>query len=750
MQTERRDMVFRYTAIIGLVWTVVIGVSLVWNIHRERQQTLALAKREAVEVLNKDEVIRFWATSHSAVYVPADDRTPPNPLLGNIPERDIRTPSGATLTMINHASMLRQIMNEYSQQYGIKGRLTSLKPFSSENAPDAWEKKALESFERGAQEAYEYSSSEGNLYLRFMKPIIARKPCLKCHSVQGYHEGDIRGGIEVSLPMAPLKTDEFRNIMALAATHGLLWMLGAAGIWTGARRIMRTIAGRTKAVEALRDSEKKFLGIFNTINEAIFINDFTGHIIEVNDQCCRRLGYSRAELLQLNLFDLVASEHAQLLREQISDLTHRDQVLFEVDRITKAGNRPSVEISAGVIEIEGKTAIMSVERDITDRKMMELELLKVKQLESLGILAGGIAHDFNNLLQGILGSISLAKLYLKPEDMAYHFLEQAESAHSLARALTKQLITFARGGAPRKRAFLIGNLIRNTVQFTLSGSNVKCEFLIPDSCCLVEGDEVQLSQVIQNMVINAKEAMPGGGMIRITAEETSVRENELPPLKEGAYVKISIKDHGGGIPKYNISRIFDPYFSTKGMGTQKGLGLGLTVCYSIIKSHGGHITIESDVGVGTTFHIYLPHTLKKVVPETEGQESTPVRRGRVLIMDDEKAVTNVAESFLTLQGYDVVVTRDGAGAIETYEQARLDGRPFDVVILDLTIPGGMGGLETMKRLSASDPFLKAVVSSGYSNDPVLHDYESYGFKGALIKPYAIDTLGELVATITRT
>ena len=743
-------MVFRYAAVIGLIWSVVICVSMVWNIHREREQTLALAKREAFAVLNKDEAIRFWAVSHAAVYVPADDRTPPNPLLDHMPDRDITTPSGIALTMINHAYMLKQIMHDYAEQSGIKGRLTSLKPYSPENYPDAWEKEALESFERGSQEAYEYTSDEGTLYLRFMRPVIAKKPCLKCHGAQGYREGDIRGGIEVSLPMAPLKTNEIRNITDLAATHGLIWLLGAVGIGTGARRIMRSITERTQAMTALRQSEKKFLRIFNAINDAIFIHDITGRIIEVNDQCCQRLGYSREELLKLSLFDLVVPDHAQLIREKIGYLTNQERVLFEADRITKEGKRLSMEISARTIEIEGETAIASVERDITDRKRMELELLKVTQLESLGVLAGGIAHDFNNLLHGILGNISLAKLHLRPEDKAYRFLKQSESAYSLAMSLTNQLITFSRGGAPLKKTFLIGDLIRDSAQFTLSGSNIKCKFLIPDGCCPVEADEGQMRQVIQNIVINAKEAMPGGGIIQISVEETSVREKELPPLEEGAYVKISAKDHGPGIPKENLARIFDPYFSTKGMGTQKGLGLGLAICYSIVRSHAGHITVESDLGVGTTFHIYLPRSGKDVEPAPEGQKSPPANSGRILIMDDEQTVTDVAEGFLRLKGYEVVVARDGAAAIELYKEAKLAGRPFDLVILDLTIPGGMGGLDTMQSLHATDPFIKAVVSSGYSNDPVLRDYERYGFKGALIKPYTIETLRELIATIIKT
>jgi CheY-like chemotaxis protein len=279
---------------------------------------------------------------------------------------------------------------------------------------------------------------------------------------------------------------------------------------------------------------------------------------------------------------------------------------------------------------------------------------------------------------------------------------------------------------------------------------VKCEFRISDSCCPVEADEGQMRQVIQNMVINAKEAMPGGGLLQIRAEEVHLREKEVPPLKGGKYAEISVEDHGIGIPKENLSRIFEPYVTTKEMGTQKGLGLGLAICYSIVKNHGGHITVESEIGRGTVFHIYLSIAEGRPGVE-EGEKMVPAAgKGRVLIMDDEKAVTDVAEELLSLAGYEIVVTKDGTEAIRVYEKAREQGNPFDVVILDLTIPGGMGGLETMKRLCVIDHSVKGIVSSGYSEDPVLNEYESYGFKGSLVKPYTIETLRETVDRVIGT
>lgn len=387
--------------------------------------------------------------------------------------------------------------------------------------------------------------------------------------------------------------------------------------------------------------------------------------------------------------------------------------------------------------------------DITERKKMEDELLKAKKLESIGILAGGIAHDFNNLLTSILGNISFAKMYVNPEDKLFNLLDNAGKTSFRASELTKQLITFSKGGTPFKKITWIGELIENTARLTLSGSNVGCQFNISDDLWPVEVDEGQMRQVIHNMVLNAREAMPEGGMIHIGAENLNVSEKEGFSLREGGYVKVSIEDHGVGIRAENLSKVFDPYFTTKEKGSQKGMGLGLAICYSVIKSHEGMITLESEVGVGTTFHIYLPVSEREPRVEEERVKKPLVGRGRVLVMDDEEGVREVTGEILRYMGYEVEFAREGIEAIERFKEARETAKPFDAVILDLTVPGGMGGKEVIKKLVEIDPEVKAIVSSGYSNDPIMFEFRQYGFKGALAKPYKIEKLRETVSTVIR-
>ncbi len=388
--------------------------------------------------------------------------------------------------------------------------------------------------------------------------------------------------------------------------------------------------------------------------------------------------------------------------------------------------------------------------DVTDRKNMEEEVRKAKNLESLGILAGGIAHDFNNLLTSILGNISLARSPGSPGDKISERLTPAESACLRAKDLTRQLLTFSKGGTPIKKITSMKDIIMDAVSFSLSGSNIKCTYDIDNDLQPVEVDEGQMSQVIHNLIINAREAMPEGGSIAINALNTTVASENHLPLREGKYVRVSFKDQGTGIAKENISRVFDPYFTTKEMGVQKGMGLGLTICYSIIKSHDGLMTVDSVMGEGTTFHIYLPVSEKDV--QIEGPLEIPEIKditgsGNILFMDDEPILRDVVCQMLEELGYDVKVAANGKETLEMYKEAKRSGQEFDAVILDLTIPGEVGGAETIKELKAIDPDVKAVVSSGYAEDPVVSGFQDYGFKGAMIKPYKMEEIGTVLKDI---
>ena len=375
-------------------------------------------------------------------------------------------------------------------------------------------------------------------------------------------------------------------------------------------------------------------------------------------------------------------------------------------------------------------------RDVTEKRKMEKDLiqLKTEKVESISVLAGGIAHDFNNILTAILSSITLAKLHITPENEAFAILTEAEKASVRAKHLTQQLLTFSKGGTPVKEPVLIGSLIKDTVKFALSGSQTQCTFLIPDDLWAVEVDAGQISQVVDNVVINADHAMPDGGAITVIAE--NVKDAPSP----GNYVKITIADEGAGIPEEYVPRIFEPYFTTK----QKGSGLGLATAYSIVKNHDGYMTVDSVVDEGTIMCIFLPACEKKAVPAQKKVVNPTKGRGRVLLTDVEECVLKATKNILMHLGYEVTVAKKGEEAVNLYKKAKENKTPFDVVIVDLTVCGKMNGKETIEALLTLDPLVRAIVSSGHADDPVMKNYRDYGFSGAVAKPYTMGELSEIL------
>ena len=485
--------------------------------------------------------------------------------------------------------------------------------------------------------------------------------------------------------------------------------------------------------------------------ESVFITNRDGIIQYVNPAFERLTGYGRKDAIGQNPRILKSGKHDALFYKQMWDTLTRG-IAWHGRFINRKKDGSFYEADATispVLDKSGKiTNFVSIKRDVTHEVELEKRLSQAQKMESIGILAGGIAHDFNNLLTIILGNIQLAEDDIKPEVGISECLAEAEKASIQAQALTKQLITFAKGGAPVKKIGSIGDLIKETTNLTISKSNVKCDFLISHDLWPVEFDEGQMKHAIKNMIDNAVESMPDEGTIDVRAENINITAEQGLPLLEGKYVKISIRDHGVGIPEEHLSKIFDPYFSTKEMGIQKGMGLGLATTYSIINRHDGYITVESEVGVGTTFTLFLPaheKDIRELKPlKTHKPEKPSIRTGRILVMDDEESIRKLSKKRLSQLGYESELAKDGAQAIELYKKAMDSGQPFDAVILDLTVKGGMGGKDAVKALLKIDPQVKAIVSSGYSNDPVMTDFKAYGFTGALPKP---NTKKELIAVL---
>lgn len=374
---------------------------------------------------------------------------------------------------------------------------------------------------------------------------------------------------------------------------------------------------------------------------------------------------------------------------------------------------------------------------------LESELVRSSRLESLGVLAGGIAHDFNNLLTVVMGNLSLVLTDEQTDPEAKRFLRESERAALRARDLTQQLLTFSKGGAPVRAAVLLPDIVREAAGFAQHGSSVSCRFSFEPNLWAADADKGQIAQVIHNIVINAVQAMPQGGSIRLTLRNEEVTRGEERPLAPGRYVSIGIVDEGPGIPPEQLSRIFDPYFTTK----ERGSGLGLATVYSIVKKHHGHIEVRSKLGEGTTFQIWLPaaeFAPAEAVVATVGQSRWS---GRVLVLDDEEPIRQFMTTVLTRMGFTVTAVNEGTAAVREYVAAREAGNPYCLAILDLTIPGAMGGVETLQKLRAVDPTVRAVVSSGYAKDPVVANYRSFGFQGIMPKPYLIGDVSRVIQEV---
>ncbi|MCD4785097.1 MAG: response regulator [Candidatus Eremiobacteraeota bacterium] len=505
----------------------------------------------------------------------------------------------------------------------------------------------------------------------------------------------------------------------------------------------KLIEEKKKAEESLRESEERFRLLFEQSNDAIFIQSLDGKIVNVNQRACEMLKMEEAELIDTCIFDLCLPEERKFYEKKFHEIREKGDVISESQLSRKDSESVSVEISSRIVN--GKRhVVQSIMRDITIRRKMERELAKVEKLESLGVLAGGIAHDFNNVLSGIIGNISIAKLDVEPEDALNEYLNEATKASLRAKNLVQQLLVFSRGGEPIRKICNIEELLRESAKFSLIGSNIKVEFIFSPDFWAVEIDEGQIRQVISNIVLNAQQSMPGGGIVKVEVANKLIESGGILPLDPGKYVEIIIQDKGIGIQEKNLTKVFDPYFTTK----KKGNGLGLTTCYSIIRKHGGYITVESELDVGTAFHIYIPASGEKVILKRKSQPMIlKSGQGRVLVMDDEEVIIKVLDKMLVHLGYEADFTNNGFEAINKYRMARDEGNPFDMVIMDLTIPGGMGGKDAIKEILKIDPNIRAIVSSGYSNDPIMANFREYGFRACLAKPYKIGELEEVLQAV---
>lgn len=498
---------------------------------------------------------------------------------------------------------------------------------------------------------------------------------------------------------------------------------------------------RKRVEEALRYNMQRNQALLQAIPDIMFVLDYKGMIVDYRSNSNGYFPDDNPQFKGRSLKDigLEPSLVESMMKHLQWVVSHGRLRCFEFEWKSEKGPH---FFEARLTRLNDKEVLANV-RNITNNKKLEEEMIKTAKLESLGTLAGGIAHDFNNLLTAFLGNLSLAKTQLQGKDSIIERLDAAENAALSARDLTRQLLTFSRGGEPVKKNLALDELIYDSAKFSLSGSNVKCRYKIAKNLWTVMADKGQIGQVLHNMILNADQAMPDGGLITISCENLVAEEKDHTSLNKGKYVRIRIKDKGVGIPTENLNKIFDPYFTTK----KTGSGLGLATAFSIVRKHGGYIEVDSELKKGTTFTIYLPAETRKQAKSRLPKQRIPHGAGQVLVMDDEYMVREVAGEMLLSLGYQVEFAVDGREALQKYKAKLEAGSPFDAVIMDLTIPGGMGGRETIKRLLRLHPSAQVIVSSGYCNDPVMSDYRSYGFKDVIFKPYQLQEFSSVMKRV---
>ena len=613
------------------------------------------------------------------------------------------------------------------------------------------QEKYLNIFDNATEGIYQ-STPEGKFV--YMNPSLARmlgyespRECIRAVS----HIGK-------QVYARPEDRDDYTHVLDREGSHTFELQVhtkdGSIKWMSNSMKAIRNEAGEVILYEGFvqditrrKQAEEAFYKCFYSNPCMMTISSPDGRIMDVNESFLRATGFSQDEAVGNTFVDLgmIDPWTFRVMEQALAEQGHI--YAMEHNCTTKTGEAATHLFSAEMLEIGETVRILGTAQDITSRKQLEGELTKMKNLESIGTLAGGIAHDFNNLLMAVTGYISLAKIFLTSDSEGYGFLADAERISLAGKELTQKLITFSKGGASVRNVLDLAPLIEHSSRIALADSDIRCSYSIRNALFPVYADPLQIDQVIQIILTNSKEAMPGGGSARIMASNVSPSREKAIAGALVDHVKITIEDEGRGIREEDLPRIFDPYFTTKDLGAERGMGMGLAVAYSIIKRHNGVIKVESKPGKGTKVHIYLPAHGTDARAALEDAPSSADGQGRILYMDDDDNVRNVGRRFISFLGYEVTTAESGSQAVSLYKEALDKGKPFHAVILDLTVKGDVGGKEAFDLILASDPGAKGIISSGYTDDPIMSNYGEYGFSAAIAKPYEVDELKRTLESI---
>lgn len=738
----------QFSVFVSILWSVLVISSLALNFNQINLQAEYLAKQEAYANWNKDQAFRNWVTRHGGLYVKPDARTPPNPYLKHLPDRDVVTTDGVKLTLMNPAYMMSQMAKEFDTLYGIKGRITGQVLLNPANKPDAWELAALKKFDKGVKEVSELGLINNEPYMRLIKPMVMKQGCVLCHGYLGFKVGDIRGGVSISIPLKPYLDAADSNRKTLAISHVIVWLFGILGILLIYYRSHKLAIKQQETTSILEEKDSLIKDLLNSTGEGIYGLDMQGKCTFANPACAELLGYSSTEIfLGKNMHELVHYRHEDGTPYPQSDCliycafinnqqVHNDrEVFWRAD-----GESFAVEYWAYPIirDAEVRGAVVTF-IDITERLQAERMLRQSKKMDALGQLTGGVAHDFNNQLGIISGFLEMLDEYPNKQDKHPVWIASSRKATDRCIDLTRQMLNFTRRKKSEHEVLNIESEIihlKEVVQKNVKPS-IQLNFKIKDGLWNIEANRIDLQDSIINLVINAQDAMKEGGQLTVAVENQHLDNdrmilNDIAPT--GDYVVFSIADTGHGIAQNILEQIFDPFFSSKTSG--KGTGLGLAMVYGFIKRCNGYINVCSEVDVGTTIHLYLPAFSQKPRLQKNQVNSESVlsdkQQATILVVDDEAELRRYAKEILENEGFTVVEAEDGESAIECLKS----GMKIDLLFSDVIMPGSMNGYQIAEKAIEIQSNIKIQLVSGLSEDNLSTKKQAKLGTHVLHKPYS--------------
>jgi PAS domain S-box-containing protein len=706
----------RHTIPILIVWTFLVVILVLWSFYNIQNETLEKARIQARTIWDHNLIYRKWVTYMGGVYV-RRDKMPPNPYL-KVPDRDKTTTDGIELTMANPAYMTRQVFEIIQKETKppIVNRIVSDQYLNPDNRPDEWEMKGFKAFEKGIKEVSEVTDISGVPYMRLFKPMITEEGCLKCHGHQGYKVGDIRGGISVAIPMKPYYEGMAREQRDTLFAYLFLWTAGVVIISFFSRNIQ-------KEQQRIEDSERKLRNLFESAADWEYWISEDRKIMLMSPSCEDITGY-RPEEFSVNqnlITNIVHKDDRPIYEKHMTDeFTAPGHESIEFRIVTKNGAIKWLSHVCGPIYLgAGFLGRRVVNRDITDRKRLEEQLLQAQKMDAVGQLAGGIAHDFNNILTAIIGYSSLMRIKMKEDDPLRTYLEQILSSAERAASMTQGLLAFGRKQIINPVTVNLNDIVKKVERFLtrLIGEDIELKTILSDVELNIMADPVQIEQVLINLATNARDAMPDGGVFTIETrpmriDEEYVRRHAF--TVPGMYALLSVTDTGLGMDEKTKERIFEPFFTTKEVG--KGTGLGLSIVYGIIKQNNGNINVYSEPGKGTTFKIYLPLVRKETVIE-QTEVLPPIKGGTetILVAEDEADVRRLVKEVMEKYGYRVIEALDGEDAIKRFSENKDD---IHLALLDVVMPK-RSGKEVYEAIKEMKPDVKIMFMSGYTND-IIH------------------------------